>query len=147
MESEQQRIKNNSFILEVCYMNKVDAVTAFQIRNDIPEFNPGDTVAVQIKVIEGDKERIQTFEGVVIQKRGSGIHSSFTVRKISNGVGVERIFLKNSPRISQVSVVRRGRVRRAKLFYLRGRTGKSARVNEQFESLTQENPVSEVVPN
>lgn len=128
-------------------MNKVDVVTAFQIRNDIPEFSPGDTVAVQIKVIEGDKERIQTFEGVVIQKRGSGIHASFTVRKISNGVGVERIFLKNSPRIAQVSVVRRGRVRRAKLFYLRGRTGKSARVNEQMETAAlPEGPSAKVVP-
>jgi large subunit ribosomal protein L19 len=114
-------------------MNKVDAYTAFQLRNDIPEFRPGDTVAVQVKVIEGDKERVQTFEGVVIQKRGAGIHASFTVRKISNGIGVERIFLTNSPRIAQINLVRKGRVRRAKLFYLRGRRGKSARVSEQLE--------------
>jgi large subunit ribosomal protein L19 len=114
-------------------MNKVDAFTAFQLRNDIPEFRPGDTIAVQVKVIEGDKERLQTFEGVVIQKRGSGIHASFTVRKISNGIGVERIFLMHSPRIAQISLVRKGRVRRAKLFYLRGRRGKSARVSEQIE--------------
>lgn len=129
-------------------MNKVDAYTAFQIRNDIPDFSPGDSVAVQVKVIEGDKERIQTFEGVVIQKRGSGIHASFTVRKISNGVGVERIFLTNSPRIASVNVVRKGRVRRAKLFYLRGRTGKSARVNEQLEtSVASEGKPAEVAPN
>ena len=129
-------------------MNKVDAYTAFQIRNDIPDFSPGDSVAVQVKVIEGDKERIQTFEGVVIQKRGSGIHASFTVRKISNGVGVERIFLTNSPRIASVNVVRKGRVRRAKLFYLRGRTGKSARVNEQLEtSVASEAKPTEVAPN
>ena len=129
-------------------MNKVDAYTAFQIRNDIPDFSPGDSVAVQVKVIEGDKERIQTFEGVVIQKRGSGIHASFTVRKISNGVGVERIFLTNSPRIASVNVVRKGRVRRAKLFYLRGRTGKSARVNEQLEtSVASEGKPAEVTPN
>ena len=129
-------------------MNKVDAYTAFQIRNDIPDFSPGDSVAVQVKVIEGDKERIQTFEGVVIQKRGSGIHASFTVRKISNGVGVERIFLTNSPRLASVNVVRKGRVRRAKLFYLRGRTGKSARVNEQLEtSVASEGKPAEVAPN
>ena len=129
-------------------MNKVDAYTAFQIRNDIPDFSPGDSVAVQVKVIEGDKERIQTFEGVVIQKRGSGIHASFTVRKISNGVGVERIFLTNSHRIASVNVVRKGRVRRAKLFYLRGRTGKSARVNEQLEtSVASEGKPAEVAPN
>jgi large subunit ribosomal protein L19 len=128
-------------------MSRIDAYTAFQIRNDIPDFSPGDTVAVQVKVIEGDKERIQTFEGVVIQKRGSGIHASFTVRKISNGVGVERIFLTNSPRIASVSVVRKGRVRRAKLFYLRGRTGKSARVNEQLESVSAEEKQAESVSN
>ncbi len=128
-------------------MSRIDAYTAFQIRNDIPDFSPGDTVAVQVKVIEGDKERIQTFEGVVIQKRGSGIHASFTVRKISNGVGVERIFLTNSPRIASVSVVRKGRVRRAKLFYLRGRTGKSARVNEQFDTTATEEKQNEAVPN
>ncbi|HMW34479.1 MAG TPA: 50S ribosomal protein L19 [bacterium] len=111
-------------------MNKVDAFTAFQLRNDIPEFRAGDTVAVDVKVVEGDKERIQTFEGVVIQRRGSGIHESFTVRKISNGVGVERIFLANSPRLGTVEVLKRGRVRRAKLYYIRGRRGKSARIQD-----------------
>ncbi len=115
-------------------MNKIDAFTAYQLRNDIPEFRPGDTIAVQVKVVEGDKERLQTFEGVVIQRRGSGVHASFTVRKISNGVGVERIFLTHSPRIALITLVRKGRVRRAKLFYLRGRRGKSARVSEQIEA-------------
>lgn len=114
-------------------MNRIHAVTAFQLRNDIPDFKPGDTVSVDVKVIEGDKERIQSFEGVVIQKRGSGIHSSFTVRKISNGVGVERIFLAHSPRIAAINIVKRGRVRRAKLFYLRGRRGKGAKVAEFVE--------------
>lgn len=112
-------------------MNKIEAATAFQMRNDLPEFIPGDTLAVQVKVIEGDKERIQTFEGVVIQKKGGGIHETFTVRKISNGIGVERIFLKNSPRIAQIEVLKKGRVRRAKLYYLRGRKGKHARVAER----------------
>ena len=115
-------------------MHKINASTAFQLKNDVPEFSPGDTVAVQVRVVEGDKERIQTFEGVVIQKRGSGIHATFTVRKISNGVGVERIFLTNSPRLNAIQVIRKGRVRRAKLFYLRGRTGKSARIADQVEA-------------
>ncbi|MCB0833205.1 MAG: 50S ribosomal protein L19 [Bacteroidetes bacterium] len=115
-------------------MHKINASTAFQLKNDVPEFSPGDTVAVQVRVVEGDKERIQTFEGVVIQKRGSGIHATFTVRKISNGVGVERIFLTNSPRLNAIQVMRKGRVRRAKLFYLRGRTGKSARIADQVEA-------------
>ncbi len=117
-------------------MNRIDAVTAYQKRTDIPDFTPGDTLAVQVKVIEGDKERLQTFEGVVIQRRGSGSSATFTVRKISNGIGVERIFLLHSPRIAAISVVRRGRVRRAKLFYLRSRTGKSARVAEHVEAET-----------
>lgn len=124
-------------------MNPVNAYTASQLRTDIPEFRPGDTVAVQVKVIEGDKERLQTFEGVVLQRRGSGIQASFTVRKISNGVGVERIFLLHSPRIAQISVVRKGRVRRAKLFYLRGRKGKGARVAEWVDFTATETPAEQ----
>jgi len=128
-------------------MNKIDAFTAFQLRNDVPEFRAGDSVAVQVKVIEGDKERIQTFEGVVIQRRGSGIHESFTVRKISNSVGVERIFLTHSPRIAQIDIIRKGRVRRAKLFYLRGRKGKRARVNEMMGTAAETAEATETAPN
>ncbi len=99
----------------------------------IPEFGPGDTVRVNVKVIEGNRERIQAFEGVVIAKKNRGINSSFTVRKISYGEGVERIFPLYSPRLESIEVIRRGRVRRAKLYYLRGRTGKAARIVERRE--------------
>jgi large subunit ribosomal protein L19 len=112
-------------------MNKVDMVVSDQIRQDIPEFGPGDTIAVHSKVIEGDKERIQVFQGVVIQKKGSGINATFTVRKISNGVGVERIFPIHSPRIAKIERLRIGKVRRAKLFYLRNLRGKAARIEEK----------------
>ena len=104
---------------------------AEQLRDDIPEFGPGDTIAVHTKVIEGDKERIQVFQGVVLQKRGSGINATFTVRKISNGVGVERIFPLHSPRISKIERLREGKIRRAKLFYLRNLRGKAARIDEK----------------
>ncbi|MCS6778609.1 MAG: 50S ribosomal protein L19 [Geminicoccaceae bacterium] len=97
----------------------------------IPEFGPGDTVRVNVKVIEGNRERVQAFEGVVIAKKNRGINSSFTVRKISYGEGVERIFPLFSPRIESIEVVRKGKVRRAKLYYLRGRTGKAARIAER----------------
>ncbi len=127
-------------------MHRIDAMTAFQVNQEKPEFNPGDTLAVQVKVIEGDKERLQTFEGVVLQRRGSGISETFTMRKISNGVGVERVFLLHSPRIAEIRLVRKGRVRRAKLFYLRGRTGKSARVAEQFEAEVNEQTAADVNP-
>jgi large subunit ribosomal protein L19 len=99
----------------------------------IPDFGPGDTVRVNVKVIEGNRERVQAFEGVVIAKKNRGINSSFTVRKISYGEGVERIFPLYSPRIESIEVIRRGRVRRAKLYYLRGRTGKAARIVERRE--------------
>ena len=97
----------------------------------IPEFGPGDTVRVNVKVVEGSRERIQAFEGVCIARKNRGINSSFTVRKISYGEGVERIFPLYSPQIASIEVVRRGRVRRAKLYYLRGRTGKAARIQEK----------------
>jgi large subunit ribosomal protein L19 len=97
----------------------------------IPEFGPGDTVRVNVKVVEGSRERIQAFEGVCIARKNRGINSSFTVRKISYGEGVERIFPLYSPQIASLEVVRRGRVRRAKLYYLRGRTGKAARIQEK----------------
>jgi large subunit ribosomal protein L19 len=101
-----------------------------QMKQDIPAFRPGDTVRVHVKVIEGQRERIQLFEGVVIRRRGSGISETFTVRKISYGVGVERTFPLHSPKIDKIEVVRQGRVRRAKLYYLRDRVGKAARIKE-----------------
>ena len=112
-------------------MNKVDMVAQSQLRDDIPDFDAGDTVAVHVKVVEGDKERIQLFQGVVLQRRGSGINATFTVRKVSNGVGVERIFPLHSPRIAKIERLRAGRVRRAKLFYLRNLRGKAARIDEK----------------
>ncbi|MFO7248755.1 MAG: 50S ribosomal protein L19 [Bacillota bacterium] len=101
-----------------------------QMRQDLPEFRPGDTVRVHVKVVEGQRERIQVFEGIVIARRGSGLNETFTVRKVSYGVGVERIFPVHSPKIEKIEVVRRGKVRRAKLYYLRERVGKAARIKE-----------------
>lgn len=112
-------------------MNKLDTITASQLRDDIPEFGPGDTVAVHQRVIEGDKERIQVFQGVVIQRRGGGVQETFTVRKISEGIGVEKIFPLHSPRIAKIERLRVGKVRRAKLFYLREVRGKAARIEEK----------------
>lgn len=108
----------------------VQEITKEQIRKDIPSFRPGDTLKVHVKVIEGTRERIQLFEGVVIKRRGSGISETFTVRKISYGVGVERAFPLNSPKIDKIEVARRGKVRRAKLYYLRALRGKAARITE-----------------
>jgi large subunit ribosomal protein L19 len=101
------------------------------LRSDLPKFRSGDTLRVNVRVKEGDKERIQAFEGVCIARRGSGVSESFTVRKISNGVGVERIFPVHSPMIADIAIVRRGRVRRAKLYYLRQLTGKATRIKEK----------------
>ncbi len=106
-------------------------VEATQLRDDVPAFNPGDTVSVHVRVIEGNKERIQRYEGVVIAIKGSGASKTFTVRKVSNGVGVERIFPFNSPKLAKVERIREGRVRRAKLYYLRGLRGKAARIQEK----------------
>jgi large subunit ribosomal protein L19 len=105
---------------------KVNLVTAGQLRSDIPKFHPGDTVSVFVKVIEGDKERLQQFKGIVMGIKGSGNSKTFRVRKISNGVGVERIFPINSPKIAKVEILKEGSVRRAKLYYLRKLTGKAA---------------------
>jgi large subunit ribosomal protein L19 len=110
-----------------------EQVRRLSAERPLPEFGPGDTVRVNVKVIEGTRERIQAFEGVVIARRNRGLNSSFTVRKISYGEGVERVFPLYSPRIDGIEVVRRGRVRRAKLYYLRGRTGKAARIGERRE--------------
>ncbi len=112
-------------------MNKLEAVTASQMKSDLPLFHPGDTVSVHVKVVEGDKERIQIFEGVVINRRGAGINETFTVRKISNGIGVERIFPIHSPNLAKIERLRAGKVRRAKLFYLRGLRGRAARIAEK----------------
>ena len=111
--------------------SSLSEITANQIKSDLPEVSAGDSVKVHVRVIEGEKERIQVFEGDVIQRRGAGIHATFTVRKVTQGIAVERIFPLHSPRISQIEPTRRGRVRRARLFYLRSRKGKSARIREQ----------------
>lgn len=114
-------------------MSKViEAIEQEQMDKQVPEFSPGDTVVVQVKVKEGTRERLQAFEGVVIAKRNRGLNSSFTVRKISHGEGVERVFQTYSPVVDSVEVKRRGDVRRAKLYYLRGRTGKAARIKEKI---------------
>lgn len=105
-----------------------------QLRDDVPEFRPGDTVRVNVRVREGDKERLQAFEGVVLRRKGGGVNETFTVRKVSNGVGVERIFPLHSPVVASVDLVREGRVRRAKLYYLRNLSGKAARIRERPRS-------------
>ena len=110
----------------------IEAIEQEQMGKEIPEFSPGDTIVVQVKVKEGNRERLQAFEGVVIAKRNRGLNSSFTVRKISHGEGVERVFQTYSPTVDSVTVKRRGDVRRAKLYYLRGRTGKAARIKEKI---------------
>ncbi|HZP42996.1 MAG TPA: 50S ribosomal protein L19 [Candidatus Binatia bacterium] len=112
-------------------MNPIDRIEAEQLRKDVPQFKPGDTVRVHVRVVEGDKERIQVFEGTVIGRSGGGNRETFTVRKTSYGVGVERIFPVHSPRVDRIEVVARGAVRRAKLYYLRERAGRAARVTEQ----------------
>lgn len=112
-------------------MNSTDFVTQGLLRTDIPEFAAGDTVKVSVRVVEGDKQRTQLFQGYVIRRRGGGIHETFTVRKVSGGVGVERIFPLHVPSIEKIEVVRRGRVRRSKLFYLRDLRGKAARIKER----------------
>ncbi|HSG65851.1 MAG TPA: 50S ribosomal protein L19 [Gammaproteobacteria bacterium] len=103
-----------------------------QLKQDVPDFSPGDTVLVQVRVSEGNRERLQAYEGVVIAKRNRGLNSSFTVRKVSHGEGVERVFQTHSPSIASIELKRRGNVRRAKLYYLRDRSGKSARIKEKI---------------
>lgn len=114
-------------------MNKLEQVEQEYLRQDIPEFRPGDTLKVHVRVSEGDKERVQVFQGVVIARRGGGTGESFTVRKISGGIGVERVFPLHSPVLDSIEVVRRGKVRRAKLYYLRRLRGKAARIDERRE--------------
>jgi len=110
----------------------IEAIEQEQMAKEVPDFSPGDTVVVQVKVKEGDRERLQAFEGIVIAKRNRGLNSSFTVRKISHGEGVERVFQTYSPVVDSIEIKRRGDVRRAKLYYLRGRTGKAARIKEKI---------------
>ena len=112
-------------------MNIIQALEQEQLRSDIPEFRPGDTVRVHVKVVEGSRERIQAFEGVVITRLSGGVRETFTVRRVSYGVGVERTFPVHSPRLDKIEVVRKGIVRRAKLYYLRNLTGKAARIKER----------------
>jgi large subunit ribosomal protein L19 len=112
-------------------MNTLDQVEAAFLRDDIPEFGPGDTVRVHVRVVEGGRERVQAYEGVVIARKGGGVRESFTVRKVSFGIGVERIFPVHAPIIQKIEVLRRGDVRRAKLYYLRDRVGKATRIKEK----------------
>lgn len=121
-------------------MDRLRAVQREGLRENLPDFRPGDTVKVLVRVREGDKERLQAFEGVCIGRRGAGISETFTVRKVSAGVGVERIFPLHSPSIAEVELVRRGRVRRAKLYYLRRLAGKAARIRGRQEMLGAETP-------
>jgi large subunit ribosomal protein L19 len=116
-------------------MNKVDLVEKPRLREDLPDFRPGDTVRVHARVAEAGRERIQVFQGVVIRRRGGGLRETFTARKVSFGVGVERTFPLHSPTIARIELVTRGRVRRAKLYYLRERRGKSARIRERRETV------------
>jgi large subunit ribosomal protein L19 len=118
----------------------IRSVEAEQFKTDVPEFGPGDTVRVHAKVVEGNRERVQVFEGVVIRRRAGGINENFTVRRIaSHGIGVERTFLIHSPRIDKIDVLRYGRVRRAKLYYLRDLTGKAARIKERRRTINRAN--------
>jgi len=112
-------------------MERVDQLAREQMRADLPDFRPGDTVEVHVRIVEGDKERIQVFKGVVIRKRGGLTGATFTVRKVSYGVGVERIFPQHSPNLERVVILTRGRVRRSRLYYLRQRSGKAARIKEK----------------
>ena len=112
-------------------MNQLDMVESAYVRQGQPDFKPGDTIRVHVRVVEGDKQRIQVFQGVVIGRRGGGTRETFTVRKISGGIGVERIFPLHSPNVDKIEVMRRGRVRRAKLYYLRNLRGKAARIDER----------------
>jgi large subunit ribosomal protein L19 len=113
-------------------MDVIRDIEQSYLRDDIPEFGPGDNVRVNVSVVEGTRERVQAFEGVVISRRGRGLNETFTVRRIaSHGIGVERTFMLHSPRIASIDVIRTGRVRRAKLYYLRGRTGRAARIRER----------------
>ncbi len=119
-------------------MKQITQVEKAYLRDDLPEFNSGDTIKVHVRIVEGDKERIQVFQGTVIGRRGGGLGATFTVRKISSGIGVERTFPLYSPNVTKIEKVRGGQVRRAKLYYLRTLTGKSARIREQLSEMGME---------
>jgi large subunit ribosomal protein L19 len=127
----------NPFFERSRKMNPIELVEREQLRTDLPDFRVGDTVKVHVKIVEGEKERIQPFEGIVIRKKGGGIRSTFTVRKVSYGIGVERIFATHSPRIDHLDVISRAKVRRAKLFYLRNLKGKAARIRGEKKQQAQ----------
>lgn len=131
MDGPLQNCTNVSNKEENIIMNIIQALEQEQLRKDIPSFKPGDTVRVHVKVVEGNRERIQVFEGVVINRQSGGVRETFTVRRVSYNVGVERTFPVHSPRIEKIEVARRGIVRRAKLYYLRNLTGKAARIREK----------------
>jgi large subunit ribosomal protein L19 len=116
-------------------MNRLDAIDAASLRTDIPSFRPGDTVKVHVRVVEGNRERVQVFQGAVIRRQGRGVSETFTVRKVSFGVGVERTFPVHTPIVSEIEVVTRGDVRRAKLYYLRERRGKAAKIREKRDTV------------
>ena len=118
-------------------MNPTDLVDAIHVRDDVPDFAPGDTLKVHVRVVEGNKERVQVFQGNVIGRQGGGLQETYTVRKLSYGVGVERTFPLHTPTVTKIEVVKRGDVRRAKLYYLRGRTGKAARIREKLAATEQ----------
>jgi large subunit ribosomal protein L19 len=127
-------------------MNPTDLVDAVNLRDDIPDFAPGDTLKVHVRVVEGNKERVQVFQGVVIRRQGSGVRESFTVRKVSYGVGVERTFPVHSPVIAKIEPVTRGAVRRAKLYYLRDRIGKAAKIKESRSAFQSKGSKAKVAP-
>jgi large subunit ribosomal protein L19 len=118
-------------------MDILDQISARRMKESTPDFSVGDTVRVDIRVLEGDRERVQAFQGTVMQRRGSGMGETFTVRKVSQGVGVERVFPLHSPNVSSIRVLRKGKVRRAKLFYLRELKGKAARIAERTEKVEE----------
>ena len=133
-KKKHRRTLTNSLVPHRGLADRVAAVEKTTSRTDLPDFSPGDTVRVHVRIKEGEKERVQAYEGIVIARRGKGSSRSFNVRKISHGVGVERIFLDTSPKVAKVEVVQEGRVRRAKLYYLRGLEGKAAKVEREVET-------------
>jgi len=138
-----KKMAENQVVTKPAGQALLTAVESAQLRKGLPEIKSGDTVRLQVKVVEGNRERLQPFEGVVMRLRGGGVNRNFTVRRITNGVGVERTFLINSPRIEKIEVLRHARVRRKQLYYLRGRTGKAARLKEVLPTSKQKQAAKE----